>query len=71
MKVVLYTTHCPRCEVLASKLSSAAISYEVVEDTEVMLSKGIMSAPMLEVDGSMLEFKQAVDWVNKGGAILS
>ena len=70
MTVVLYTTHCPRCQVLASKLDSAAIKYEVFEDVDEMSKKGIMSVPVLEVDGKLLDFKKAVDWVNNGGAPL-
>lgn len=71
MTVILYTTHCPRCQVLASKLDSAAIKYEVCDDVEVMSQKGIMSVPLLEVDGKQLDFKKAVDWVNNGGAPLT
>ena len=69
MTVTLYTTHCPRCQVLAAKLDQAAIKYDVCENVNEMLEKGIMSVPVLEIDGNQLDFKQAVDWVNKGGAI--
>lgn len=67
MTVTLYTTHCPRCQVLATKLDQAAIKYDVCENVDEMLEKGIMSVPILEVDGNAMDFKQAVDWVNKGG----
>lgn len=62
--MVLYTTHCPKCEVLKKKLDIAGIAYEVCEDVDVMRGKGFMSAPMLEVDGEALNFKKAVDWLN-------
>lgn len=71
MKIILYTTHCPKCQVLVAKLSSAGLDYEEFSDVDEMSKKGIMSVPMLEVDGNMLDFKQAVDWINKGGAPLS
>lgn len=71
MVVTLYTTHCPKCHVLATKLDSAAIEYKVFEDVEAMSEKGIMSVPTLEIDGKMLNFKEAVDWINGGGAPLS
>lgn len=64
MKVVLYSTHCPRCCVLEKKLKQKNISYEEVNDVEIMKEKGYLSVPVLEVDNNPLEFKEAVDWVN-------
>ena len=64
MKVVLYSTHCPRCNVLEKKLQQKNIQYEEVNDVEIMMQKGYMSAPMLEVDGVNMNFKEAVDWIN-------
>ena len=56
MSVTLYTTHCPRCEVLKKKLDNAGIKYAIVEDEKKMLDKGFTSAPMLEVDGEIMDF---------------
>lgn len=64
MKVVLYSTHCPRCNVLEKKLQQKNIQYEEINDVEIMMAKGYMSAPMLEVDGVSMDFKEASDWVN-------
>ena len=64
MNVVLYSTHCSKCEVLAKKLDMKDISYEEVNDVKVMRSKGFLSAPMLEVDGEIMDFKTASDWIN-------
>ena len=36
-----------------------------IEDADVMIDKGFMSAPMLEVDGTALDFGKAVDWVKE------
>lgn len=66
MAVILYTTHCPKCEVLTKKLDSAEVEYSVCDDVNVMSEKGFLSAPILEVDGDPLIFKEAVDWVNGG-----
>lgn len=65
--ITLYTTHCPKCQVLASKLDNAAIKYEVCDNVDVMAQKGFMSVPLLEIDGEILDFKKAIDWVNNGG----
>lgn len=60
----LYTTHCPKCKVLSKKLNDANVSYVVCDDVDVMTSKGIMSAPMLEVDGNMFDFGSAISWIS-------
>lgn len=62
--VILYSTGCPRCNVLTQKLNSKDIQYTVVSDVEEMEKKGIETVPVLEVDGQMLQFKEATDWVN-------
>lgn len=65
MKIVLYSTNCPKCEVLEKKLSAANIDYTLVTDVKLMRDKGFMTAPMLEVDEALMDFKPAVEWVNK------
>lgn len=64
MNVTLYTTHCPRCTVLKSKLDNKGIGYEVVDNIETLQEKGITEAPMLEVDGELKGFMDAIRWVN-------
>ena len=64
MKVVLYSTHCPRCCVLEKKLQQKNISYEEVNDVEIMKEKGYLSVPVLEVDGTSMDFKTASNWIN-------
>ena len=65
MNVVLYSTGCPRCHVLESKLKQNNIPYEEVNDADLMLSKGFVSVPKLEVDGVVYDFKEAVDWIKE------
>lgn len=65
MKVVLYSTGCPKCKVLKAKLDSKEISYDIISDTSVMINKGIETVPVLEVDGNVMDFKTAVDWINE------
>ena len=62
--VTLYSTGCPRCNVLVQKLDNKGIEYDVVNDVNVMTEKGIETVPVLEVDGQMMQFKEAIDWVN-------
>lgn len=62
--VVLFSNKCPRCLVLEKKLTQKGIEFEEVNDVDLMMSKGYMTAPMLEVDGVSMDFKAATDWVN-------
>ena len=64
MSVVLYSTHCPRCNVLEKKLQQKEGDYDEVNDTSIMEQKGYLSVPVLEVDGKSMDFKEAVDWIN-------
>lgn len=65
MSVTLYTTHCPKCKVLEKKLNSKNINYNEVTDTNIMIAKGFTSTPMLEVDGTIMDFAEANKWVNE------
>jgi hypothetical protein len=62
--VTLYSTGCPICEVLVEKLKSKNIDFIIFEDIVAMRKKGITTVPMLEVDGKLLNTKEAMEWVN-------
>jgi hypothetical protein len=47
------------------KLDQKQIQYETVNDIEEMKAKGFNEAPKLDVDGVIMNFKEAVDWVNR------
>ena len=65
MNVVLYTTHCPKCRVLETKLKQKGIEYKEIADTAVMQEKGFEFVPVLEVDGVTYEFRAAVKWTEE------
>ena len=64
-KVILYSTHCPRCKVLSLKLKQKNIVYEEVNDIEEMTANGFKEAPKLEVDGVVMDFTEAVKWIGE------
>ena len=65
-KVILFSTHCPRCKVLTLKLQQKGVEYEEVNDMEQMKAKGFQEVPKLELeDGTVLGFKEAVDWIRE------
>lgn len=63
MEVVLYSTGCPQCKVLKRKLDDAGIEYKTVSDIEEMELLGFTSAPMLNVDGKIMNFIEANKWL--------
>ena len=63
--IILYEHGCPRCKVLKAKLDQKNISYTNVNDVEVMKAKGFEEAPKLEVNGVVMGFKDAVDWIGE------
>lgn len=65
MEVLFYSTNCPKCKVLAKKMEQKGIEYKEINDINVMLSKGIKTAPALEVDNTVLDFTNSVRWVNE------
>lgn len=62
---ILYSTGCPKCEVLKKKLAEKGVQYTENNSVDEMLKLGIAAVPVLNVDNRLLDFKEAVDWVNK------
>lgn len=65
MDVILYSNHCPKCNILTKKLNDKNIEFNEINDIELMISKGFMSMPMLEVDGNVMNFSDANKWINE------
>lgn len=63
--VTLYSNGCPRCDILEKKLKDKGIEYIHVTDVEEMLSLGFKDVPKLEVDGEIMDFGNAIKWVNE------
>ncbi len=64
MDVTIFTTECPVCKMLESKLDSKNIKYSKVTDTNVMLNLGISSVPMLKVNEEMMDTKKAMEFIS-------
>ena len=64
MSIILYSTGCPKCNVLKSKLKDKGIEFVENNSVEEMTRLGITQVPVLSVCGALLDFKNAVIWVN-------
>jgi len=46
------------------KLDAKGVQYIVNSSIEDMTALGISQVPVLKVDGKLMQFKEAVDWIN-------
>ncbi len=67
IEVRLYTTDCPQCKMLEGALKNKGVKYNTVYGEEEILNRGFQSAPIMELDGKILPFSEAVRWVNSIG----
>ena len=64
--IILYEHGCPRCKVLKTNLDQKGIQYKIVNDIEIMKSKGFNEAPKLEIsNGTIMGFKEAIEWIKE------
>ena len=65
LEIVLFSTGCPKCRILERKLEDKHISYKIVSDVDLMGNLGIQHVPMLKVGETMMDFSEAIRWVNE------
>ena len=65
MNIIYTQENCPKCKILKKKMDDKHIEYVECSDVNVMVSKGVEFTPMLEVDGQMKGYSEAVKWVNE------
>jgi glutaredoxin-related protein len=63
-KPILYSTGCPKCNVLKKKLAAAGIDYDEETNVEIMESLGISAVPVLKINNQLLSFTEAVKYIN-------
>lgn len=65
MNVILYSLDCPKCKILEQRMKIQGIEYSVVKDADEMMAKGFKEAPKVEVDGNILNFQEAIQWLQQ------
>lgn len=65
MNIILYSTKCPKCKILESRLKQNSIDFVENNNVDLMISKGFTTAPVLEVDGVAYNYKEAVEWIKE------
>ncbi len=68
--IVLYSTGCTACNNLKLMLKNAGVEYTENNNIEEMLALGISQVPVLSIDGELMLYENAKQWVqsnnNKG-----
>ena len=59
MEVILYSTGCPKCNILKEMLQKKNIIFQIEDNVEKMKELGFSSLPMLSIDNKILNFKEA------------
>ena len=65
MEIILYSTHCPKCNILEQKLKTKNIDYQEITDVDTMTSKGFQQVQILEVNVKIMDFVSANKWINE------
>lgn len=70
MEIILYSTGCPKCKVLEKKMNNAGLEFKIETDNEKVKDAceklGILSVPILEIDGRVYSFTDAVKIIKEG-----
>ena len=69
--ITIYTTQtCPKCKILKKKLQEKGIEYKEFNDEDEMQRMGILSVPVMDVDGEQLDFPAAIKYINESILVL-
>jgi len=62
--MILYSNNCPKCMILKKKLEQKDILYDTSDDFDILLKNNFQTLPVLGVDGKLLPFTEAVEYIN-------
>lgn len=63
-RIILYSTHCPKCTILEKKLKDKGVIYDEVNDVDYMVKLGFTEVPILSANGNNYGFGEAVKYIN-------
>lgn len=64
--IVLYSNHCPKCDIIRDKLNAKKIEYTLVDDETILTDRGFDFMPVLEVDGTLITSMMDINnYINK------
>lgn len=67
MQVILYSMpNCPQCKALKDRLICGNYHFQVIDDIELMLSKGFTHVPMVEINNKIMNYAETIKWMDEG-----
>lgn len=63
--IKLYSTGCPKCIALEQRLKAKKIVVEKISNIDQIKARGISSVPVLDVNGNLMNFSEAMKWVKE------
>lgn len=63
MRIILYSNHCPKCEMMKKMLDMKNISYDIFDNEDEMIKMGFSSMPMISIDGKIMDFSDGISWI--------
>lgn len=69
--ITLYSTQCPKCRVVETKLQQKNLDYNIInckEDAsaiDTLVEKGFRAMPILKVGEEYLDFSKAIKWIGE------
>lgn len=65
MEIIFYSTNCPKCKILEKKLTEKNIKFTKNNNVVEMAELGVDQVPVLSINGSLLNFVEANEWINE------
>lgn len=69
--IILYSSHCPKCDMIEKILKEKGINFILEEDENVYLplaeENGIDSMPFAEVNGRIFDIKDLQEYIKNRG----
>lgn len=62
-EITMYSTGCPKCNILKKKLDEKGVAYSIESDVDKMQALGLTELPSLSVGGEILNFNGAITWL--------
>lgn len=58
--ITLYSTGCPKCNILERRLMNDGISFNISNDVDELIDMGFQNAPVLQIGDSFIDYANAM-----------
>lgn len=58
--ITLYSTGCPKCNILERRLTNDKIDFTIIDDIDKLIEMGFQNAPILQINDQFIEYSEAM-----------